>query len=49
VSDSEVIPFASIVTGSTFVLTFDMNCVSIVRPLRLRFKPSRLPDYISLP
>ena len=34
-NDFEIVPVASIITGITFVFTFHMRCVSIVRSLYL--------------
>ena len=34
-NDFEIVPVAPIITGITFVFTFHMRCVSIVRSLRI--------------
>ena len=39
-NDFEIVPVASIITGITFVSTFHMRCISIVRSLH--FRSSRL-------
>jgi len=35
-NDFEIVPVAPIITGVTFVFTFNMRCISIVRSLYLR-------------
>ena len=35
-NDFEIVPVAPIITGITFVFTFHMRCISIVRPLYFR-------------
>ena len=35
-SDTEIVPVAPIITGITFVFTFHMRCISIVRSLYFR-------------
>ena len=35
-NDFEIVPVAPIITGTTFVFTFHMNCISIVRSLYFR-------------
>jgi len=35
-NDFEIVPIAPIITGITFVFTFHMRCVSVVRPLYFR-------------
>jgi len=36
-NESEMVPVASIITGITFMFTFHMHCISIVRSLILEF------------
>jgi len=36
-NDFEMVPVAPIITGITFVFTFHMRCISIVRPYILEF------------
>ena len=35
-NDFEIVPLASIITGITFIFTFHMSCISIVRSLYFR-------------
>ena len=35
-NDFEIVPFATIITGITFVFTFHMRCISVVRSLYFR-------------
>ena len=39
-NDFEIVPFAPIITGITFVFTFHMRCVYIVRSLHFRIFPA---------
>ena len=39
-NDFEIIPVAPIITGITFVFTFHMRCISIVRSLHFRIFPA---------
>jgi len=49
-NDFEIIPVAAIITGITFVFTFHMRCISIVRSLYFRIfcllKLQRLLTYM---
>jgi len=45
-NDLEIVPVAPIITGITFVFTFHMRCISIVRDLYFRiFSASFLITY----
>ena len=47
-NDFEIVPVAPIITGLTFVLTFHMHCVSVVRSLYFRiFSASFLITFLS--
>ena len=47
-NDSEIVPVAPIINGITFVFTFHMRCISIVRSLYFRiFSPSFLITFLS--
>ena len=39
-NDFEIVPVAPIITGITFVFTFHMHCISIVRSLYFRILPA---------
>ena len=46
-NDFEIVPVVPIITGITFVFTFHMHCISIVRSLYFRiFSPSSLITFI---
>ena len=48
-NDFEIVPVAPIITGITFVFTFDMRCISIVSSLYFRiFSASFLITFLSL-
>ena len=48
-NDFEIVPVAPIITGITFVFTFHMRCISVVRPLYFRiFSASFLTTFLSL-
>jgi hypothetical protein len=48
-NDFEIVPVAPIITGITFVFTFHMRCISIVRSLYFRiFYPSFLITFLFL-
>jgi hypothetical protein len=36
VSNSEMVPLFSVITGTTFVVTLHMRCISVVRSLYFR-------------
>ena len=46
--DFETVPVAPIITGITFVFTFHMRCISIVRSLYFRIFSASLFNHISL-
>ena len=47
-NDFEIVPFALIITGITFVFTFHMRCISVVRSLYFRiFSASFLITFLS--
>ena len=47
-NDFEMVPVAPIITGITFVLTFHMRCISVVRSLYFRiFSSSFLMTFLS--
>ena len=47
-NDFEIVPVASIITGITFVVTFHMRCISIVKSLYFRiFSASFLITFLS--
>ena len=47
-SDTEIVPVAPVITGITFVFTFHMRCISIVRSLYFRvFSASFLITFLS--
>ena len=47
-NDSEIVPVAHTITGITFVFTFHMRCISIVRSLYYRmFSASFLTTFLS--
>ena len=46
-NDFEIVPIAPIITGFTFVFTFHMRCISIVRSLYFRFSASFLITFLS--
>ena len=47
-NDSEIVPVAPIITGITFVFTFHMRCISIVRSLYFRILSAFLFNHISV-
>ena len=48
-NDFEIVPFAPVITGITFVFTFHMSCISIVRSLYFRiFSASFLITFLLL-
>jgi len=47
-NDFEIVPVAPVITGITFLYTFHMRCISIVRPLYFRiFSASFLMVFLS--
>ena len=47
-NDYEIVPVAPIITGITFVFTFHMRCISIVRSLYFRILSAFLFNHISV-
>ena len=47
-NDYEIVPVAPIITGITFVFTFHMRCISVVRSLYFRIFSASLFNHISV-